>query len=204
MHAHLFALRCTLAAALLALAGCASTRVESSGSPLKEPLCRAGAPALATAVVWGTQWRPDQKEPALREAAALRGIEDFLAATRCLAVTGVQRFPGGAEPPADAELLQRAGSSSLRADRIVLIVVRELGPRLNVGLPMIVEGGTEVLIDVRVLDPQRGAPLASTRTQWRHGGSFVIKGVQTLAQDMSTALQATLMPGSVPGDAARP
>lgn len=204
MRTHLFALRGALAAALLALTGCASTHVESSGSPLQEPLCRPGAPALATIVVWGTQWRPDQKEPALREAAALRGIDDFLAGTRCLAVTGVQRYPDGAEPPSDAQLLQPLATSSPRADRIVLIVVRELGPRLIVGLPMIVEGGTEVVIDVRVLDPRQAAPLASTRTQWRHGGTFVIKGVQTLAQDMSAALRATLMPGSVPGDVARP
>ena len=145
MRLHLRALRLTLAATLLVLAGCASTRIERSGSPLKEPLCRAGAAAVATAVVWGTQWRPDQKEPALREAAALRGIEDFLGSTRCLAVTGVQRFPGGAEPPTDAQLLQPVAASAVRADRIVLIVVRELGPRLTVGLPMIVEGGTEVL-----------------------------------------------------------
>jgi len=196
MRLRLPAPRFVLAATLLALAGCASTRVESSGSPLKEPLCRAGAPTVATAVVWGTQWRPDQKEPALREAAALRGIEDFLGSTRCLAVTGVQRFPAGAEPPADAELLQRVAASPVRADRVVLIVVRELGPRLTIGLPVIVEGGTEVFIDVRVLDPAQAAPLASTRTQWRHGGSFVIKGVQTLDHDMSAALRATLMPGT--------
>jgi hypothetical protein len=200
LHAVLHALRIALAATLLALAGCASTRVESSGTPLKEPLCRAGAPVVATAVVWGTQWRPDQKEPALREAAALRGIEGFLGSTRCLAVTGVKRFPGDAEPPSDAQLLQQLAASPARADRIVLIVVRELGPRLTVGLPVIVEGGTEVLIDVRVLDPRQAAPLASTRTQWRHGGSFVIKGVQTLDHDMSAALRATLMPGSVTAD----
>jgi len=204
MRRQLHALRFTLAASLLALAGCASTRVESSGAPLQEPLCRAGMPAVATAVVWGTQWRPDQKEPALREAAALRGIEDFLGNTRCLAVTGVQRFPGGAEPPSDAQLRQQVAASPVRAERIVLIVVRELGPRLTVGLPVIVEGGTEVLIDVRVLDPRQTAPMASTRTLWRHGGRFVIQGVQTLDHDMSAALRATLMPGSVPADAMKP
>ena len=33
------------------------------------------------------------------------------------------------------------------------------------------------------------------RTLWRNGGTFVIKGVKTLEQDMSAALAATLMPG---------
>ena len=37
------------------------------------------------------------------------------------------------------------------------------------------------------------APLANTRTFWRNGGTFVIKGVKTLDQDMSAALSATLM-----------
>lgn len=71
-------------AVLSLLAGCASTRVEVTGSPLKEPVCRVGTAALATAVYWRPQWRTDQKEPALREAAALRGIEDFLGRTGCL------------------------------------------------------------------------------------------------------------------------
>lgn len=197
-------LRVAVAAGLVALAGCAATRVETSGSPPTEPLCRTGARAVGTAVYWGPQWRPDQKEPALREAAALRGIEDFLGSTSCLAVTGVHRLPDAAEPPSDAELLRQAAASPVKAERIVLIVVRELGPRLTVGLPVIVEGGTEVVIDTRVLDAQRSALLASARTQWRHGGSFVIKGVKTLDQDMSAALRAALMPGTAPGVAARP
>ena len=49
----------------LGLAGCASTRVETSG-PADRPLCRAGASAL---VVWEPKWRPDQEDAAEREAA---------------------------------------------------------------------------------------------------------------------------------------
>lgn len=196
MHRHLVGRLLVLATALVVVAGCASTQVETSGSSLKEPLCRVGGRAVGTAVVWGPRWRPDQKEPALREAAALRGIQDFLGRTSCLAVTGVLRFQDAAELPSDAELLRLAASPSVMPDRVVLIVVRELGPRITLGLPVIVEGGTEVLVDVRVLDPRRAAPLASTRTHWRHGGSFVIKGVKTLDRDMSAALGATLMPGA--------
>ncbi len=76
----------------------------------------------------------------------------------------------------------------------MLVVVRELGPRLIVGVPVIVEGGTEVLIDVRVLDAATSESMATTRTLWRNGGTFVIKGVKTLDQDMSAALKSTLMP----------
>jgi hypothetical protein len=182
----------TLAACVL-LSACASTDVQTTGNPLTEGLCRVGAPALATAVVWGSQWRPDQKEPAPREAAALRGIQAFLADAHCLAVTGVHRLPSGAAPPSDADLLRLAAADQGHAERVVLIVVRELGPRLTVGSPMIVEGGTEVVIDVRVLDAKASTLLASTHTVWRNGGRFVIKGVASLEQDMSAALSATLM-----------
>ena len=46
---------------LLVMSGCASTTVETTGSPLKAPLCTVGAQALTTVVYWGQQWRPDQK-----------------------------------------------------------------------------------------------------------------------------------------------
>jgi hypothetical protein len=184
-------------AVLFVLAGCASTTVEITGSPPKTPLCTVGTRALATVVYWGLQWRPDQKEPQLREAAALRGIEDFLARTSCLAVAGLHRLPMGDAVPSDNELLRSVASTSAVPERIILIVVRELGPRLVIGIPAIVEGGTEVLIEVRVLDVQRSASLANARTLWRNGGTFVVKGVNTLDQDLSAALNATLMPSAV-------
>lgn len=183
---------------LVALGGCASTKVETTGSPLKEPLCRVGAQAINAVLYWGTQWRPDQKEPSLREAAALRGIQDFLGHTSCLAVAGIHRLPTGDALPSDEELMRLATASSAKPERVVLIVVRELGPRLTVGIPVIVEGGTEVLIDVRVLNPQSSTSLASASTFWRNGGTLVIKGVKTLDQDMSAALNAALMPQVVP------
>jgi len=175
-------------------AGCAATKIETSGAPLEAPLCQRGAAALSALVVWGPQWRPDQKEPALREAAALRGIQNFLAQSSCLAVAGVHRLQPDADVPSDEVLLHLAAASSPVPERVVLVIVRELGPRLVIGFPVIVEGGTEVLIDVRVLDPRTSQSLASARTHWRNGGSFVIKGVKTLEHDMSAALSAALMP----------
>ena len=187
----------TALASVVGLAGCASTKVETTGSPLKEPLCQVGARAINTVVYWSPQWRPDQKEPSLREAAALRGIQDFLSRTSCLAVVGVHRLPEGDALPSDAELMRLAASTPAKPERVVFIVVHELGPRLTVGIPVIVEGGTEVLIDVRVFNPQSPESLANIRTLWRNGGTFVIKGVKTLDQDMSAALNATLMPSTV-------
>ena len=181
----------SLAAAFL-LIGCASTKVETTGSLLKEPLCQADRPVVSTLVYWGTKWRPDQKEPPLREAAALRGIQDFLGRAGCLSVVAVNRLT--MEPlPSNEDLIRLASSMNPKPERVLLVVVRELGPRLLLGIPVIVEGGTEVLIDVRVLDTKTSQSLATTQTLWRNGGALVIKGVKTLDQDMSAALGSTLM-----------
>src|SRR4051812_43122988 len=118
--------------------GCASTTVETSGTTLEQPICKPGDPPRLTAVYWVPQWRIDQKEPELREALALHGIEDFFFHANCLAVTGVHRLPPGNAAPTDDEFLQLATGYSPIPDRAVLIVVREL----VVGLPVMVEGGT--------------------------------------------------------------
>jgi hypothetical protein len=161
-------------------------------------LCEASAGKLSALVYWGPQWRPDQKEPPLREAAALRGIQDFFANSRCVANADIRRLPSeaAATVPSDEQLLRLAAAVSPAADRVVLIVVRELGPKLLIGIPVLVEGGTEVVIDVRVLDLHTSESLADVRTHWKNGGMFVVKGVKTLDQDMSAALRATLISGA--------
>lgn len=179
--------------ATIFLAGCASTTVNTTGSPLKEPLCQAGKRPISTLVYWGTKWRPDQKEPQLREAAALRGIQDFLSWSGCLSVVALNRLTTEQMLAPNEELIRSASSSNPKPERVLLVVVRELGPRLLIGIPVVVEGGTEVLIDVRVLNATTSEVLATTQTTWRNGGPFVIKGVKTLDQDMSAALAVTLI-----------
>ena len=144
----------------LGLAGCASTRVETSG-PADRPLCRAGVSAL---VVWEPKWRPDQEDAAEREAAAQRGIERFFSDSRCFARTEIRRN--------DDRVLE------LTADRLVAIRVRELG--------------TEVVLEVKMLDARTGQMLADLRTHLQHDGPAVMKGVGTLEDDMQAALAAVL------------
>ena len=110
-------------------------------------------------------------------------------------VTELKRLLAEAGIPADTELVRKAAATSPQAERVVLVLVRELGPRLLIGLPVLVEGGTEVLVEVRVLDPVGSKVLADARTQWRNGGTFVIKGTKSLDTDMSSALAAALMSG---------
>jgi curli biogenesis system outer membrane secretion channel CsgG len=179
--------------ALVVLAGCATTQVETTGSPLAKPICQLEQPPVSTLVLWGPQWRPDQKEPELREAAASRGIRDFLNRVSCIAVTEFKKISWGEQPPSNEELLSTAIASKPEPELVLFVVVRELGPRLVIGIPNIVEGGTEVKIDVRVLKMQTSEFLSNTQTLWRNGGIFVIKGTSTLDRDMSSALSSVLL-----------
>jgi hypothetical protein len=75
--------------------------------------------------------------------------------------------------------------------------VRELGPIIRLfGLPALVEGGTDVVLELKVFDVRTGESLADFRTHWQNGGAFVIKGVKTLPQDMASALEAALAPAT--------
>jgi hypothetical protein len=147
-------------------------------------------------VLWSPQWRPDQKEPVRREAAALRGIQNFFVNSRCVNNVDIRRLPNehSIEAPSDDQLLRLATATAPVPDIVYFITVRELGPKLLIGIPAIIEGGTEVVIDVRVLNVQKSESMASVRTRWQNGGKFVIKGVGTLDQDMSAALRTTLSP----------
>lgn len=190
--------RLSLSAATLlcaALLGCAATRVETTGTPLPAALCPPGGPPLSAQVYWMPQWRPDQKEPERREAAALQGLQDYFATTPCGGRADIRRL--GAETaavPTDEQLLRLAAAATPVPDRVLLVVVRELGPRLVIGIPALVEGSTEVVLEVRVLDVRSAATLANARVHWENGGTFVVKGVKTLPQDMRAALQSVLTP----------
>lgn len=183
--------------ALGALSGCASTTIDVTGQALQAPLC-GSATASATAsvaVLWGPLWRIDQKEPPLREAAALKGIQQFFTSQRCVTDVAIQRIaiPPQGERLSDAALLEAAKALAPHADKVVLIVVRELGPKLRIGLPTLVEGGTEVVVEVRVVDARRQMSEAQVQTHWQKGGPFYVKGIKSLDQDMQAALASVFV-----------
>lgn len=183
-----------VAAAVALQAGCATTSVESAGLALQRALCSAGEPKPSAVLYWKPQWRADQKEPQSREVLAQRGIERFAAQAQCLRFTEVQRLSDDGRAPGNDELVQRAAAARGAPEWVMLVVVRELGPRLLLGLPVLVEGGTEVVIDVRLLRLSGAQVLLDLRTQWRNGGTFVIKGVGSLEADLDAALRAALSP----------
>jgi isocitrate/isopropylmalate dehydrogenase len=175
---------------LLALSGCASTKVQTHGQPMTRPLCDASAAQGSVSVLWGPVWRADQKEPHLREAAALKGIQAYFEAQACVSPLRIHRV----DVPADraqlsaGALLDLARAQGVDADRVILLVVRELGPKLIIGIPNLIEGGTEVVLEAQVADRAHVSPLAQVQTHWQKGGPFYIKGVKSLDQDMRTVL----------------
>jgi len=186
-----------LAVAGATLCGCASTQFRSAGQMLEEPLCQGPNDNVSALILWGAQWRPDQKEPALREAAAKRGIEKFFADSRCFMNTRVLQSVND-RPALDAapeDLRGLAARERPAASRALFITVRELGPVLKVFNSFaLLEGGTEVVFDVRSLDIATGQSSSDFQASWQRGGPWVIKGTGSLDADMHAALAATLRP----------
>lgn len=183
--------------ALLMLSGCATTRVRMSGQVPRQPLCQGPDEHLSALILWGPEWRPDQKDILLREAAAHRGIERFFATSQCFAEVKVIRHGdsgAGIEPP-PLELSALSAADAGSPDRRLVITVRELGPVVKLlSSPALLEGGTEVVLQVRSVSPADGRVVADFTTHWQDGGPWVIKGVATLKDDIACALQEALRP----------
>jgi hypothetical protein len=175
------------ASLLAALAGCVSTTSVTLTPGPQRPVCDAAARAL---VLWRPHWRPDQKDVPAREAAAAEGLARFVGTAGCFASATLQRLPDNA-PDRVPPLLAEPGAGP---DTVVVVTVRELGPTLTLGAsPALVDGATEVRLDVAVSTRAQPVPRAFT-VQWRNGGPGVVKGVATLAQDLQAALAAALQP----------
>ncbi len=180
---------------LLMLSGCATTRVQVSGQFPSQPLCQGPDERKSTLIIWSPEWRPDQKDVLLREAAAQRGIERFFTTSQCFARVRVIR------QVSDLSLLEvpaLTASAAGAPDRRLVNNVRELGPIVKLLSTLaLFEGGTEVVLQVRFVSPADGHIDADFRTHWQNGGPWVIKGVATLEHDITCDLQEALWPSGV-------
>jgi len=113
------------------LSACTATTTVTISPPGQAPICQSQS-GLKAAVLWRTNWRPNQKDIPEREAAASQGIADFFSHTRCFPSTVVTRADSGrvetAVPPG--------------SDLLLLLTVRELGPTVKLlSSAALVEGG---------------------------------------------------------------
>lgn len=178
-------------AVLVALcAGCASTTVSVTPSP-QAPVCDPRAAAL---VLWAPEWRQDQKDVPEREAAAADGLDEFFRRSGCFARSALRRAPDLAPSTIAAELADARGAGPF--DVVVAIAVRELGPTVKLlASPALVDGGTEVVLQVSVFVPPNAREPRAFTIHWQHGGPGVVKGVASLPRDMQEALAAGLVRG---------
>jgi hypothetical protein len=173
----------------LFLSACASTQVILSPSP-QPPVCDSSAVAL---VLWAPQWRPDQKDVASREASAAAGLSSFFTGAGCFARTELRRVNSLSPSVVNAEL----GGSNAQFNTVVTVAVRELGPVVKLlSSASLVEGGTEVVLQVTARRLPSSSPPREFTVHWRHGGPGVVKGVTSLPGDMSAALRSGLQPAT--------
>lgn len=164
------------------LCGCATTTTVTTAPAGQAPVCQPESKLKAT-VLWQTRWRADQKDVPQREAAAARGMADFFAGAACFPATTVAR--------ADAD--HPAFTVPPGSDMLLVLTVRELGPTVKLlSSAALIEGGTEVAVDVARYVPGGSAPDRQFSIHWRSGGPGVVKGVQSLPADLAAALRAGL------------
>lgn len=181
-------LRALPALAVIALGACAATTTVQLAPSPQPPVCQSTANAL---VLWAPKWRADQKDIAQREAAAAQGIAQFFAKSGCFASATVQRV---AEPSA-AAVAAALEQARARYDGAVVVTVRELGPIVKIGSSAaLVEGGTEVVLELAEYKQPVLSARRSFSVTWRDGGPGVIKGVASLPQDIQAALAAGMQP----------
>jgi hypothetical protein len=182
---------------MLVLSGCASTHFQITGQAPQQPLCQGLNQQASAIVFWGPKWRPDQKNVPFREAAAQRGIERFFSTSECFAQVRVIRKVDDRESidllPAEVPALAAAYGST--PSQVLFITVRELGPIVKLFSSLaLVEGGTDVVLEIRAVSPSTGQTIANFTAHWQNGGPWVIKGVATLEQDIASTLQEALKP----------
>ena len=181
-------LRSGCLSACVALGGCASTTVTVTPSP-QAPVCDPRAAAL---VLWAPEWRRDQKDVSDREAAAASGLDEFFRRSGCFARTELRRAPDLAPATVSAQLAAERGAGPF--DVMVAIAVRELGPVVALlASPALVDGGTEVVLQVSSWVPPEAAQPRVFTVHWQNGGPGVVKGVASLPEDVQEALAAGLL-----------
>jgi hypothetical protein len=175
---------------LLLLSGCSSVKIDTAGSNNIAPICNPGDNIIITAILWGALWRPDQKEPQLRESMAKQGIDQFISETKCINVVSNRKIELEQNAPSNAKLIELVTVNN--TEQVIFILVRELGPTLEIGIPAIITGHTETVLETKVINLPSQSVINDSKVHWRKGGMFVIKGTSSLPKDIASALKSIL------------
>jgi len=183
----------------LIICGCAATKIVTHAIVRKPPLCQMQSAPESALVLWGPAWRENQKEIALREDIASRAINQFFTTSPCYSKVEVLKSVAGrsAIELSDAQALKFAVASNGGFDKVIILRVEELGPLVLIHpSPILWEGGTEVVLRIRVLNTKTSSVEADVTSHWKNGGAFVLKGTKTLERDMEAALTSVFIESS--------
>ena len=177
-----------LASSALVLTACASVEAASTPQAGSPPICTASAKLGAAAVVPLTHWRPDQKEPPVREAIAQRALENAFRSTPCAASAKVLAI--GPDTARDARLVEAKSSG---ANTAILVTVQELGPIFIISVPVLFSGWSDVKFTIEEVDLSNGATKLKFDHHRKVGGAFNLRGLGPLQGEMETALHDVIV-----------
>lgn len=188
MHMH----RSAATLLLFAATACASAPPGAETVLAQAPLCAPGVSLGKVVIAPLTRWRPDQKEPAVREAIAQKAIAAAAPAIICAASTKV--LPIAADATSAGAL---ATAKAEGATTALLIRIDELGPIAILSFPALWSTWSDVKFTLDAVDAQTGAISRSIPHRRQKGGAFEVRGLDPLQAEMELALKDVIL-GAAP------
>ena len=173
---------------LVTLAACASAPPGAESLPAQAPVCAPGVSLGKVVIAPLTHWRPDQKEPGVREAIAQKAIESVAPAIACASSTKV--LPIMADTTSSSAL---AAARTEGAKTVLLVRINELGPIAIFSFPAVWSTWSDVKFTLDVADAQTGAALRSIPHRRQKGGAFEVRGLDPLQGEMEQALKDVIL-----------
>lgn len=170
------------ALALVLVVGCSSVQIVDEAGvgvpPLRSALGR-------VAVLPETRWRPDQKEPEVREAIVWRALDEVFGGT-----------PGVVRPLAtyslEPEAMTLAREAGAGTETAIFLQVQELGPILLLSLPVLWSGYSDVKLRFRAVRVPSGEVLLDVQRRRQVGGPFEVRGLWPLQRELVLTLRELL------------
>jgi hypothetical protein len=155
-----------------------------SGAP---PLCKANSDLGFLVVAPLTHWRADQKEPQVREAIAEAAIKSSFAGLKCARSVEVRPIVGDQTLPEALDMARKAAATTL-----VVVTVHELGPIVNLSIPVLWSGWSDVAFEFKAIDLKSGQSILELSRHRRVGGAFDLRGLGPLQAEFEAALMPLL------------
>ena len=180
--------RTAVAVLLAAAAGCASAPLGAESFPSQAPLCEPGIALGKVVIAPVTRWRPDQKEPAVREAIAQKAIEAVAPTISC--ATSVSVLPIAANSTSATAL---ATARKDGAKTVLFVRIDEVGPIAVLSFPALWSTWSDVKFTLDAVDVQTNANVRSIPHRRQKGGALEVRGLGPLQGEMEAALKDVIL-----------